>query len=128
MKNIAVHTNFIFKSVEHKKIINYALVFISIFLSFVCTSSVTFAWDGAVSGRIGVVDVTSGHNYGFRIQLEGNPVICNGQYWAYLLDTDSNYKAYVAALLAAKISNLTVGVNVNTDGSGYCHIGYITVR
>jgi hypothetical protein len=87
-----------------------------------------FAWDGAVPGTIQRIDVTGGTNQGFRVYLTGMPVMCtNGSTWAYLNSTDSNYNAYVSALLMAK----TVGYQVTlytTTVNGYCQIGYIAVQ
>lgn len=85
-------------------------------------------WDGAQTGRITVLDVTGGANYGLRVYLEGVGSMCNGgAAWAYLLDTDSNYKAYAAALLMAKAQKSQVLVYTTNKG-GYCHIGYISVK
>ncbi|MBT9495575.1 MAG: hypothetical protein IV107_25165, partial [Paucibacter sp.] len=59
-----------------------------------------YAWDGIVSGAIESIDITEGSNYGFRVILKNSPSMCSGgPNWAYLLDTDSNYKIFVAALL-----------------------------
>jgi hypothetical protein len=52
---------------------------------------------------------------------------CGGvENFAYLLDTDSNYHAYVAVILMAKAQGLTVTFYTNKDASGYCHLGYIS--
>jgi hypothetical protein len=85
------------------------------------------AWDGSVAGAIAGIDVAAGDNYGFRISLVGLPLLCTGGLsWAYLNDTDSNYKVYVATLLAAKTAGSRVFLWSTTVG-GYCHIGYIQV-
>jgi hypothetical protein len=85
------------------------------------------AWDGAVSGTIAQMDVTNGNNQGLRVYLAGTSTMCNGgASWAYLNDTDSNYKTYAAALLMAKAQGTTVHIYSNLEG-GYCHIGYITL-
>ncbi len=97
-------------------------------LVILSTGSFAEAWDGIVVGTIATIDVTAGNNYGFRIYFEGAPPMCNGQNWAYLLDTDSNYNAYLASMLTAKVSNLGVTVWVNQDSSGYCHIGYMSIH
>lgn len=84
------------------------------------------AWDGAVAGRILATHVTAGTNFGFRIELEGTPVMCTGgSAWAYLNDNDSNYKTFVSVLLLAKIQNVPVLVYSNFE-YGQCHIGYIS--
>lgn len=65
-------------------------------------STPVFAWDGAVSGTINTVEVTAGHNFGFRISLVGVGTMCTGGgAIAYLNESDSNYKVYVAALFSA---------------------------
>jgi len=89
------------------------------------------AWDGSVSGKIHTVDVTGGNNHGFRISLDGGTVkFCGNDYnWAYLNETDSNYQAYVAVLLAAKMAEKIVTIYTNKAGDNeYCHIGYIGMR
>ena len=86
------------------------------------------AWDGAVEGVVSTMSVTGGSNYGLRIYLSGIPALCNGgPSWAFLNDTDSNYKTYAAALMLAKAQGNRVMVYSNLEGS-YCHIGYIEVR
>jgi hypothetical protein len=86
------------------------------------------AWDGAVNGTISNIDVTGGQNYGFRISLSGVPAMCSiGDSWAYLNDTDSNYKTYVAALMLAKAQGKRVVVYSVVE-SGHCHMGYISVQ
>ena len=104
-----------------KQIIRFLLALLGI----LSTGSFAQAWDGTPIGTISRIDVTAGDNYGFRVYLEGSPPICNGQTWAYLSSTDSNYNAYLAALLAARASNLSVELCVTQDATGYCHIGYI---
>lgn len=61
------------------------------------------AWDGTVSGKISSINVTGGENYGFRVSLANSPKLCgNNHTWAYLNESDSNYKTYISVLLAAK--------------------------
>src|SRR5262245_48825225 len=91
-------------------------------------TTVTFAWDGIVSGRVSQVDVTDGGNYGFRIILQNLPALCgNANQWAYVDANSTNYSAYVATLLSAKALGDIVNVYSNRDPSGYCRIGYISV-
>lgn len=106
---------------------------IKLVLSAICIvlfSQVTsYAWDGIVSGKISNIAVTSGANYGFRVTLTGSPVVCNGNTWGYLLNSDSNYTTYVAALLSANVGNLSVTLYTDKDlSSGYCHITYLDVQ
>jgi hypothetical protein len=85
-----------------------------------------FAWDGVVSAKLVNTDVAPGGNYGFRIILAGSPIMCTGgPNWAYLNDTDSNYKTFVAVLLMAKAQNTNITVFSTLEG-GYCHIGYVS--
>jgi hypothetical protein len=42
--------------------------FITLVLLF--CSFTAIAWDGAVAGKVAVIDVTGGDNYGFRISLQ----------------------------------------------------------
>lgn len=99
----------------------------------VLCASTALSWDGRASGKIGLVEVTSGSNYGFRIYLkEATASLCgNSHLWAYLNDTDSNYSIYVSTLLAAKAAQQTVTVYSNRKDDkqdGYCHIGHIQVN
>jgi len=91
------------------------------------TAAPALAWDGAVSGTIYIIDVTGGANYGFRVYLEGVSSACaGGANWAYLNESDSNYKTYVAALMMAKSQGSRVTLYSNVE-NGYCHIGYIQI-
>jgi hypothetical protein len=92
--------------------------------SLLLASSQVNAWDGAANATISVIEVTSSTNYGFRVYLTGVTALCTGgPSWAYLLETDSNYKVYVAAALTAKAQGTAVTVYSIRDSSGYCHIG-----
>lgn len=90
-------------------------------------STPVFAWDGVVSGTINTLEVTAGHNFGFRISLVGIGIMCaGGGAIAYLNESDSNYKTYVAALMTARAqgSNATVYSNLE---NGHCHIGHVAI-
>lgn len=104
------------------------ILFVFLFL----LSTYAYSWDGAVSGKVAKIDVTSGENYGFRVYLEGYPKLCgNDHNWAYLNETNSNYKTYVAVLLSAKAAKQDVVIYTNRKGAvanGYCNIGYISVN
>ena len=95
-------------------------------------SSLGYAWDGYVTGKIVAVDVAGGANYAFRVTLEGAPKLCNSSHsWAYINTSNSNYQTYVAVLLAAKMAGSTVTIYSNQEqssGNGYCRIGYIVLR
>jgi hypothetical protein len=90
------------------------------------TAKAALAWDGAVSGIPTVIDVTDGNNYGFRVYVGSQAMCGNANNWGYLNSTDSNYSAYVAAILMAKAQGSTLVVYSNRDANGYCHIGYMT--
>ncbi|WP_157597894.1 MULTISPECIES: hypothetical protein [unclassified Rhizobacter] len=90
-------------------------------------SSPVGAWDGLASGKVTSIDVTGGSNYGFRVVLDGGTQMCaGGTTWAFLNETDSNYKTYVAALMVAKVQGTSVRLFTTTEG-GFCHIGYISI-
>jgi len=92
--------------------------------AILCSSS-GWAWDGATTGRVVVIEVTQGANLGFRIWLDPNQQMCSaGAHFAFLYETDSNYKAYVATLLLAKASGSQVSIYTTNEG-GYCHIGHV---
>lgn len=102
-------------------------------LAFLALSSPNVvAWDGMTTGHIRTIDVTGGNNYGFRVSLEGGPLLCgNSHTWAYINEADSNYQTYVAVLLAAKAAKQSVTLYTNRQNNasdGYCHIGYISVN
>jgi hypothetical protein len=98
-------------------------------LAFALTATTAPAWDGAATGRIYQIDVTGGDNCGFRVILEGAPALCsNGLNWAYLNDSDSNYKTYVTALMTANALGQTVTLYNTIAPNGYCHIGYIAIN
>jgi len=86
------------------------------------------AWDGTATGKISSVEVTAGPNYGFRVFLNGGQqALCTGgTSFAFLFETDSNYKVYVASLLLAKAQGSTVTV-FSTNEGGFCHIGHVMV-
>lgn len=89
-------------------------------------------WHGSVYGKISVIEVTSGNNYGFRVVLEGTPKLCgNNHAWAYLNESDSNYQVFVSVLTAAKAAGQSVilyTTRQDNSAEGYCHIGYIRVN
>ena len=47
--------------------------------------------------------------------------------WAYLNETDSNYKVYVAAILAARQAGSQLQIYTTTDTNGFCHIGHMAL-
>ncbi len=85
------------------------------------------AWDGAIQGRISKVEVAEATNYALRVHVVGDPPMCGAQTpdWAYLNEADSNYRVYVAVILAAKQAGDTVMIYTNRDSSGYCKVGYL---
>lgn len=96
-------------------------------LSLVTTMTAS-AWDGAVGGRVVSFEVTHGTNYAFRIYLEGGAAMCSGgATWAFVNESDSNYKVYVATLMLAKAQGSQVTVYSDREGA-YCRIGHLHVR
>jgi hypothetical protein len=91
------------------------------------SSTAANAWDGVMSSQIASFEVTTGSNFGLRVILAGTPTMCaGGPNWAYLNDTDSNYKTYIAMFMLAKAQGSSVTVFTTLSG-GYCHIGYIAI-
>jgi lipopolysaccharide export system protein LptA len=84
----------------------------------------------AMSGQVGQLDIYATQSaksmQGLRVYLQGNPVICNNQIWAYADTADGNYKAMVASLLAAKYSNSTIKLSVVQDIAGNCRLSAIS--
>jgi len=107
------------------KLCNILALIVSI--SFFTRSA--FAWDGITTGKIVQVDVTGGQgNYNFRVILAGSPALCSGgATWAFVNEIDSNYKVYVATLLAARMADRQVLLYTTNVANGFCQIGYITV-
>jgi hypothetical protein len=105
-------------------------LFVIIFLAFLSIQAT--AWDGAVEGQIQSIDVAPGENFGFRVSLKNAPKLCgNGHAWAYVNESDSNYKTFVSVLLAAKMAEKTVTIYTGketTTGNSYCHIGYVSMQ
>lgn len=98
---------------------------VTLFATLLFASSPALAWDGAVTGKIANFEVAPGGNFGFRVALVGTPSMCTGgANWAYLNDTDSNYKVFVATLMMVKTQGIEVTI-YTTKTDGYCHIGYI---
>jgi hypothetical protein len=95
-------------------------------------SNLSFAWAGTVSGTVQMIDVAPGENYGFRVYIKDLPAMCgNSNNWAYINESDSNYKTYVSVILAAKMAGTPVVIfseKETTSGNNYCHIGYISLR
>lgn len=101
--------------------------YIVTFCVLVMYSSLTFAWDwdGIAVGKITELHISPSD---VRIILEGVSSTCTGgENWAFLSDTDSNYKSYVAALLLAKAQGTTITVYTTLEGA-YCHIYYIVLQ
>jgi hypothetical protein len=91
-------------------------------------SSPSYAWDGAVSGKIIEVHVTAGENYDFRIYLDSGAMCGNVHAWAYVNKSNPNYEAYVSTITYAFASGRNVTVYSNRDTNGYCKIEYVAVR
>ncbi|MBA6233639.1 MULTISPECIES: hypothetical protein [unclassified Colwellia] len=100
--------------------------------SFFLSTNALASWDGTVAGKINSIDVAPGQNYGFRVSLINSPKLCgNNHTWAYLNESDSNYKTFVSVLLAAKMADKQVVLytnHENSSGQSYCHIGYMVLK
>lgn len=83
------------------------------------------AWDGVSSGKVISLEVTETSNYGLRVTISPVGAMCpGGPTWAYLLEGDSNYRAYLAILIASRINENNVTV-FSQSVNGKCHIGHI---
>jgi hypothetical protein len=85
-------------------------------------------WDGSQVGTVTQIDVTGGSNYGIRVYLSSGVPMCTGStnYWGFLNNTDSNYNAYVAAIMSAKATGSRITLYMTNEG-GFCHIGYLVL-
>lgn len=93
--------------------------------SFLVLTTPVLAWDGVASGKITSLEVTDNANYGLRVTITPVGNMCpGGPTWAYLSEGDSNYRAYLAVLIAARINESNVTV-YSQSINGKCHIGHI---
>lgn len=100
----------------------------ALFCVLALTAGWSHAWDGIAVGQISEVNITVGGNAGLRISLAGvNSMCAGGPNWAYLNDTDSNYRLYAAAFLAAQAGGRQIVV-YSSSVNGFCAIGFLTVR
>lgn len=99
-----------------------------VFFALVSACTPSWAWDGVFAGKAQSVEVDAGTNYAFRVYLNPAPsaMCAGGPIWAFINETDSNYKVYVAALLAAKAQGSSVTVYSNAVGA-FCRIGHLVV-
>ena len=94
-----------------------------------CLHLAAAAWGGVTTGQISQVHVANAGNLPFRVYLEGNPVLCaGGMAEGYLDDTDANYKTYVATLLMAKATGVTVILHADIGAHSRCRIGYVVMQ
>jgi hypothetical protein len=90
--------------------------------------AVALAFDGFVQGRIGTLEITSGDNFAFRVHMVPETAMCGNQYtYAYLNEADSNYKVYVAAIIAARQAGDQVQIYTALDSSAHCKIVHLAV-
>lgn len=88
-------------------------------------NQMALAWDGMVTGKVILMEVTHGTNFGVRVTLDnGAPACTGGPSWAYLNEADSNYKVYVATFLTAKAMGTPVTI-YSTKENNFCHIGHL---
>jgi hypothetical protein len=99
-------------------------------LAALLSSGGAYAWDGQITGTIAVLDAAAdGENYGFRVRLDGNPVMCGtADSWAAINKSANNYDAIVGLMTSALLGGKSVTVYSNADAAGHCIIGYIIVR
>lgn len=83
------------------------------------------AWDGVAVGKVAGFEIAAGQNYAFRVWLNPGQTMCvGGPGWAFLNETDSNYKIYVANLMMAKLTGAAVTIWTTAEGQ-YCRIGHL---
>jgi hypothetical protein len=93
--------------------------------------SAAHATSGSANGQVGGLEIVGSgggapSNFAFRVFLVGQPVICNGQVWAYVNTDDANYNAIVANVLSARALGIAVTLNWNQDSLGYCQLAYMS--
>jgi hypothetical protein len=103
-------------------------------LGLFVSSSLVWAWDGAVGGTITQIDTVSNepNNYEFRVYVNGGVQMCNNTTatlngWAYLNSSDANYKEAVANLTLAYAMGKHVTIYTMNDNGVGCHIHYVMV-
>ena len=111
---------------------NFFIIFLLITSSFICFSQDYDPWAGANVCKILKIDVTSGDNFGFRVVTDAVDLLNDKDVpaktsWAYLNESDSNYKTYVSLLTMAFFLEHKVTIYVR-NVNGYAHIGYIQVH
>lgn len=90
-------------------------------------STPAYAWDGIFSGKIIHVEVDNANNAGFRVTLEGAPVMCGEgtAQWAYINKSHDNYEVMVTVMTSAWLSKIPVRLYVNRVNTTFCEIGYV---
>lgn len=104
-------------------------------ISCLVYSTITMAWDVAVTGTISKIDGVGGSggapgNFDIRVYIKEKPSFCAGApdpSWAYINANDPNYKALLAMLLIAQTTSKTVTLYTTKDSGRYCQIGYISL-
>ncbi len=86
------------------------------------------AYDGTATGGISGISVdTVGTTYGVRVTIGGVSTMCAGSAysWAYLSESDPNFKSALSVLMVARSSGWGVTIYSNNVG-GFCHIVYVS--
>jgi len=84
-------------------------------------------WDGAITGKVGTIDVAQANNFAFRVSIGGQAMCTNGPSWAYVNATDANYKAYMSLIMLARSMDKPVVVFSTKDPNGFCQIGFVSM-
>ncbi len=91
-------------------------------------------WDGLERIKITRIDVTGGENFGFRVYADSSDLLNDTDKehrptnWAYINESDSNYKTFVALLTTAYTLDYTVQLRVIEDDRGFAKIHYIVIE
>lgn len=84
-------------------------------------------WDGAITGKVGTIDVAQANNFAFRVSIGGQAMCTNGPSWAYVNAADANYKAYMSLIMLARSMDKPVVVFSTRDTNGFCQIGFVSM-
>lgn len=106
-------------------VVNYMYkVFLRLLVSFLSLTGMAlpaFALE-SIDGQIADIYISGGANFGYRVSLVGrNPICSAGSIFAYVNDTDSNYKVFVSNLMLAYYTKKQISLIMEPAGN-YCHI------
>jgi len=90
-------------------------------------ATAVLAYDGQVTGKIFKMDAAADATQTFRVTFAGSPILCTGgTTYAYLSESDPNWKSFISTLQLAFVTNKTVNL-YTWKVAGVCHIAYVEV-